>query len=386
VDVNATVDCADAAPRRRNWTPLILGTLAIIVVGHIFPLLGLPRPGLIENRVLAPMPAMPTTLHDLAALPKQLDDFVSDNFPTRTYMIGGLNYIRYRLGYSGTNKIIVGRDGWLFFDDTNHLGMAAGKHRLDAASQGYWMQGLKERVDYLNRRGIKFYMTIGPVKEDIYPEHRPRWMPKKRVDTEVDDLFRLAHQAGYSQLVDPRAAILAQKNQQMLYGPYDTHWTALGAYIGYRELMRRISEDFPGMEPLPMSAFEVPPFNPSLVPRDLSLMLGIAELVPHNRETLITFPIHDPAKTEFLSSRHDWTAPQVLHTDSPSGKTVVLLRDSFTSEMLPMLKKHFSTIVMAHFQDGIFRTDLIERYHPDMVILIVIESGMRGTMDVRPDL
>jgi hypothetical protein len=374
-----------APTRSSHWWTLIVSTITIIATAHLFPLLHLNKPGLIENRILAEAPKLPTSIAQWAAMPRQLDAFVDDNFPPRANMIAGLNYLRYRLGYSGSNKIIVGRDGWLFYDDGSHLGVVSGRVRLDPESMRYWILGLKQRIDYLNRRGIKFYMTIGPVKEDIYPEHRPHWMPKKRVDNEIDDLFRLAHQAGYTQLIDPRPAFLTEKGRQILYDGNDTHWTGLGAYLGYQALMSRVAQDFPDLTPLPLAALNLQP-NTDNLPRDLSLMLGIANYVSHDRVSFITLPIHDPARTDFLSPRHDWTAPQVLHTDSPTGKTVVLLRDSFTSEMLPMLKAHFSTIVMAHLQDGLFRTDLIERYHPDAVILVVIEAGMRHVMSMMPEL
>ncbi|MGK9518008.1 hypothetical protein O6467_24950, partial [Salmonella enterica subsp. enterica] len=84
---------------------------------------------------------------------------------------------------------------------------------------------------------------------------------------------------------------------------------------------------------------------------------------------------HPPEKTTFLSDNHSWVAPQVLHTEAKTGKTLLLLRDSFSTELLPLLKKHFDTIVMAHVQDGFFRTDLIEQFNPDAVAIVVIETG-----------
>lgn len=150
--------------------------------------------------------------------------------------------------------------------------------------------------------------------------------------------------------------------------------------------MTRMAQDFPEMAPLPLSAFTPLNLPSSEQPRDLSLMLGIADFVPHDRVTFAGALTHDPDKTTFLSDNHSWVAPQILHTDAKTGKTLLLLRDSFTTELLPFLKTHFETIVMAHLQDGFFRTDLIEKYKPDAVAIVIIETGTRHTMSPMPDL
>jgi hypothetical protein len=60
-----------------------------------------------------------------------------------------------------------------------------------------------------------------------------------------------------------------------------------------------------------------------------------------------------------------------------TGKPVVLItRDSFSNALLPFLYSHFSRLILAHNQDGIWREDLIDRFKPDLVILEVVESGL----------
>jgi hypothetical protein len=61
-----------------------------------------------------------------------------------------------------------------------------------------------------------------------------------------------------------------------------------------------------------------------------------------------------------------------------------MTRDSFSNEILPMLYPHFSRIVLAHNQDGAWRPDLIDRFKPDVVILEVVEHGLRVSMGEAP--
>ncbi|MGI3748096.1 MAG: alginate O-acetyltransferase AlgX-related protein [Janthinobacterium lividum] len=370
----------------RNWWPLTLSFAAIILAVHLFPYLKISKPTIAENRVLSTAPRFPTSLDDWSSIPSKLDSFVIDQFPVRTYLISGINYLRYKLGYSGSNKVIVGKDGWLFYDDGGYLALAAGHQKLEKEGIDNWVQGLSQRIRYSQRNGAKFYFLLGPIKEDIYPEYRPAWMPSERVRTEVDDIIAAAQAAGYDQVIDPRPAILDQKSQQKLYDEYDTHWTGLGAYIGYEALMSRIAKDLPSLAPLPITAFQPVHGGIGGVPRNLSLMLGIDDFVAHDRVTFATAITHDPKKTTFLSNDHSWVAPQVLHTDANTGKTLLLLRDSFASELLPMLKEQFETIITAHVQDGFFRKDLVEQFKPDVIVVEVIESGIRHSMREMPEL
>lgn len=372
--------------RTYHWWSLVVGVLVVVFVIHLFPLFNVAEPGMSENRVLASAPGVPKSLADWAILPAKLDAFAIDQFPLRAHMIAALNFIRYKLGYSGSKRIIVGQNGWLFYDDGSHLVLMSGDLILDKPNIDAWVSGFRQRVDYLNKRGAKFYFMVAPVKEDIYPENRPSWMPGHRVNTEVDEIISASKKAGFDQIVDPREAIFQERHNQKLYDEYDTHWTGLGAYIAYKQLMTRLSKDFAGMQPLPLTAFTPVGLSKAGIPRDLSLMLGIADFVPHDRVSFAGMVTHPPEKTTFLSDNHSWVGPQVLHTDAKTGKTLLLLRDSFSTELLPLLKEHFDTIVMAHVQDGFFRTDLIEKFKPDAVAIVIIETGTRHTMSVMPTL
>ena len=162
----------------------------------------------------------------------------------------------------------------------------------------------------------------------------------------------------------------------MTFSRHDTHWTGYGAYAGYVGLMQRLHARGLADAPLPLSAFQrVPPVGKG--PRDLALMLGVSSFVRLDYPHFDDRPGTLTAKTTYLTARQDWTAPQVIDTDR-SGKPVLMMtRDSFSNELLPFLLPHFSRIVLAHNQDGFWRPDLVERFKPNIVLLEVIEPGLR---------
>ena len=86
--------------------------------------------------------------------------------------------------------------------------------------------------------------------------------------------------------------------------------------------------------------------------------------------------MHDDNRTTYLNDKRDWTAPQVLETDSSSQRTLLLMRDSFSTELIPLLKLHFRRIIVVHVQDGFCRKDLIERYRQDTIVVEVIRTSL----------
>jgi hypothetical protein len=176
----------------------------------------------------------------------------------------------------------------------------------------------------------------------------------------------------------------AMRAGQKTYSRHDTHWTGYGAYAGYVGLMDRLHSMGITDGPRPVSDFELVGGSQKGRPRDLALMLGVASFVD------IDFPHIDNPKglaklqVTYLSDKQDWTAPQVWETGEVGRPVLLMTRDSFSNELVPMMLSHFSRIVLAHNQDGFWRQDLIDRFRPDVVVLEVIEPGLRVSMGDGP--
>ncbi|NLS08110.1 hypothetical protein HGP14_33485 [Rhizobium sp. P32RR-XVIII] len=360
---------------KSRW--IVLAALSGLIVGGSQVFLVVPPPGLSENRQLAEPPTFPHSVGSVRETTKELELFAQDHFPPRAHLIAWLNWARYRLGYSTVSRVVVGEDGWLFYnyESFKHfLGLA----RVDIDEQRRWVKEYQRRQEYIAGRGGLFVTLIAPQKYTIYPEKLPGWLVNEG-GTETDDLVNAARSAGITSLVDPRQALKGARAKP-LYGPFDTHWTGDGAYVAYSMLMDRISTQYPDLKALPQSDFTTTTPPTWAVPRDLALMMGIAEWVDTSRVSYSSVPLHEEERTLFLSPRRDSAAPQVFSTDAEGDRTLLLIRDSFAMELLPLLKKHFKTIVFVHSQDGFFRKDLVERYNPDVVVLEMIETGLKFVM------
>jgi hypothetical protein len=379
MNAGASITAAVAKPRSRSWIPLIVGAALIVIAPHVFGLFNITPPGLSENRVLAQWPKAPSGVLGIREATKGLENYIQDHFPPRAHLISALSLARYNLGYSGFGRVVVGRDGWLFYNDGSNFGLYRGKRRLSQDEQAAWTSGFKERAEWLRDRNAKFYMLIAPQKQSVYPEKMPRWLPPAG-KTEINDILNASRRNGIDQVIYPLDALKAVKSQAAVYGPFDTHWTGLGAYVGYVSLMNRLAVDDARFRPLLLSSFTPKQLPPLAVARDLALMLGIAESVQHDRVNFVDFPMFDENRTVYLTSRKDFAAPVIVETDSENPQTLLLIRDSFSTDLLPFLKKHFRRIIFVHSQEGFFRKDLVEQYRPEVVVLEMVESGARHTM------
>jgi hypothetical protein len=368
----------EQAQRRRTiWLTVAL-SIALSAM-HVPKFLG-PEPDLAENRVLADFPERPSDLAGWLALPKGIDAYVQDRFPVRGRLIAWLNMLRYRVGDSGSARVIVGERGWLFYDDGNQMGAARAAVPLTPAETAAWVRTLSARTQRLADAGIPYLVLVPPVKERVYPEFAPDWFVDGGPATDALALGRAAQAAGHDNVEYLLPDLLRAKYESPpAYSRFDTHWTGFGAHRAYLALARRLADTDAAIEAWPIDRYRQLPAQQAK-PRDLALMLGIAGFVHQE------YPQHEFAgigrepKTVYLTERRDWTGDRVIETGRP-GPVLLWTGDSFSNELLPLLYPHFSKLIVSHNQEGYFREDLIEAYRPDVVVTEVLESGVRHAMN-----
>lgn len=368
-----------------HWRVLVAGVVALIILAFTAPA-WVAAPDFDENRRLSRPPAWPTSLSGLGAFRKQADAWVADTFPPRTLLIAGLNRVRLALGVSGSKRVIVGRDGWLFYDDSSQLGGARADPPWGWSHTRTWLAHLAGRTEWLQARGIPYVVFVAPLKETVYPDRGPWWLtgaapdhPAARMPTLVD-----LTQAGV--LVSPSRELAAARGAGLpLYSRHDTHWTGYGAYVGYRALMARLHAMGLTEAPRPMSDFtprQPPTFDQT--PRDLARMLGVASLVDVQSPELVDLASLQQARTVWLTPIQVWNKPHIIETGEVGKPVLLITVDSFSNALLPFMYRHFSRIIVVHNDAGSWREDLVEAYRPDIVVLEVVEGGLKFSMRSGP--
>ncbi|MDB5419039.1 MAG: hypothetical protein JWP50_2458, partial [Phenylobacterium sp.] len=364
-----------------HWKRLMMGSAAVLAAAFVAPRF-IPAPDLDENRVPAELPEPPRDLGSVMAYPRAMDRYVADNFPARSRLIGALNYLRLRLGVSGSSQVIVGPDGWLFYDNGSHMGAARGAPKITDPAARQWLTNLAGRTEALRQRGIAYLVVCAPDKEAVYPERGPAWFHLDP-DRTAARLTKLAAQAQVGELVYPAPELAAAAHAGLkVYSVNETHWTGLGAYQGYVTVMRRLQAVGVGGGPRPLEGFTYVQHNGP--PRNLALMLGIASYVPIDHPEVGDPDREATLATTYLTDQIDWNKPRVIDTGQAGKPVLLMTMDSFSTALLPYLYGDFSRIVVAHNQDGPWREDLVARFKPDAVILEVVESGLSFVMETGP--
>ncbi|WP_293906234.1 hypothetical protein [Phenylobacterium sp.] len=376
-------DSANPYDPTGHWRRLIGSAAVVLVAAFVAPRF-VPAPDLEENRVLAGAPAPPKGLGDLTAYRHAVDAYVADRFPPRAQLIGALNRLRLLFGVSGSPRVVVGRDGWLFDDDGRHMAALTGDPPLSDADATAWLAGLAGRTEALAAHGRAYLVISPPMKAAVYPAQAPGWLHLD-INRPAVTLSRLAKASGAGRVLYLDSALAGHTRYGLMtYTPYDTHWTGLGAYLGYAALMRELHAQGLAEAPRALEDFQEVRAGEANKPRNLALMLGVASFVHVDYPELADPADDDNLQIRYLTANHEWTGARTIDTAEPGKPVLLITVDSFSNALLPFLYSHFSRIVVAHIQDGAWRPDLIARFNPDIVITEVTESGLGSVMAASP--
>ncbi|RJP57769.1 MAG: hypothetical protein C4541_09620 [Candidatus Auribacter fodinae] len=340
--------------------------------------------GLHENRTYSRLPALSLEYSKLMAYPDEFEDNFNDHFGLRQIYIFLNNYMKYMyLGLSGSPKVDIGKDQWLFFAITftgYHDSSVFTPDLLDR-----WKLSLEIKKAWFLKQGIRYYFTIIPNKNTIYPEYVPQKYARKETSTPIDQLTEHLRQNSTVPFVDVKETLLNAKNgTYTLYYKTDTHINYYGAFHIANRLLQAVSQEVPACIPLNISEFTVT----SKTGRggDLSRMLGLDSLITDqwiifepNSSWSFTSPTPEEIfypDTIFVKNADD----PVIETRNISQAlpNALVFRDSCGHGVLPFLSERFSYIryIWEHLGILIPIETLIEEVQPDVVIEEVVERNL----------
>lgn len=180
------------------------------------------EPDLAANEVRVQLPQLQTDGRFNADYFDQLTQYVDQNFAGRQTLITANGLLLKNLGESGSEKVIQGRDGWLFFAETakDYLGQATISQR-EAFAIAQNLKTLKQGVE---DRGGRFFFTIAPNKNSLYGQYMPARYKACRTGSNYALLKPYLDESYYVDLFDALG-----ESEEILYHKWDSHWTRAGA-------------------------------------------------------------------------------------------------------------------------------------------------------------
>ena len=211
----------------------------VIFFGLIsIPLVFMPWTGyqLTENRPPSPLPEVFTEEGLNLALPVEFGDYFMDRFAGRVWMVDAYSRLVGGIfGVSSNEKVIMGRDSWLFFYET--VGDFDGTAALCDADMDKLTQYLLHLQHEAEARGQVFIIAIAPNKNTVYGEFMPSRYIRTDQPTNLDRLL-LNEELNILDLHE----VLLSVNERV-YFKTDSHWNALGARFVAREIMNVIEDE-----------------------------------------------------------------------------------------------------------------------------------------------
>ena len=338
-----------------------------------------------EQRQRAPWPAPPRSLAALKRLPVALQRWFDDRFGLREPLILLHNGAKAMAGVAPSDKVVIGRDGWLFIEQS----------RLTDANRGAlpFEHGEIERLlDHflafqarLQQSGIAYLQFTPPDKQSVHADKLPSRL--RAVGPSRYDTWRAAAAASPLNFIDIYPAIAASRDAgEYPYLQTDSHWNCRGAFVAYVEVMAALQR----FSSLPLRVLTPAEIEFERVSaregRDLARnVVGIPALFPEGQDMRCTVaaPLHveylDLETGRALSRRELDTAPRasrVINHGFPAGARAIVVRDSYSNAMIDYLNQSFGEVVYLYRVPEPPDADLIRAIDPDVVLYEHVERSL----------
>ncbi len=331
----------DRKAARRRLCGLLLWLPALDSIFHLDK-----APPLKEKRKLAEFPLWTPGWNGARNFIAGLESYYGDHFGFRTQLIRWENAWRQDLFQeSSFPTVLVGKNKWLFFSGGDLVENNVYPARFDSRELVEWQTLLEHRRDWLAKQGIRYLFVIAPDKHAIYPEYLPDSLVNVPTQTKLDQFVAYMRANSTVEVLDLRPALMQAKKIRPTYLMTDTHWNQYGAFVGYQALIRALSDDIPGLEPLSYKAFNVETREQAA--GDLAEMLGQEQSMremdcPSFAPRPPLLPLCVTRVPELLGKKWN-TGMEPVITENPNqtGK-VLAFRDSFSIAWVPFIGQNFN--------------------------------------------
>jgi len=129
-----------------------------------------------ENRKLEVRPAIPMTRQELQKYPGAFSSYMDDNFGFRSYLLRAYHHLLVSMGTSPSEKVVLGKSGWLFYTNQKLTDQNRGALPLDEDKLSRYLDRFRAQREWVEGLGADYVLLPTPDKNTMYPEHLPDWV------------------------------------------------------------------------------------------------------------------------------------------------------------------------------------------------------------------
>lgn len=315
-----------------------------------------------EKRALSEFPAF--DLDTITAFTNGFNKFYADRFLGRSISIENTSRIKYYLfGSATTEKLIKGKDGYLFFNENQMSQDFRGQLKLDTNAALRLFEGM---TNFKNSfaDSVDFVWLMAPNKSSIYADKLPSRIFRTFEKTQLEQLTSFAAQLNCDFYLDPSASFSEHKTDS-LYFLQDTHWNFEGALLALEKVFQKAEINW-----------EVPAVQWTRKNQrgDLAVLSGISSL-----EENIKQPV-----SSVISKSVDAGLPEgweyYVNTGALKDMTVLLMGDSFRVYLRDWLKMICKEVYVV--PNHVIREEVVSKIQPDLVIYQMVERNIANLFGI----
>lgn len=303
---------------------------------------------------------------------KEFDAWLSDRFRGRLKLVNLYTDVNnYVIGRLENSRAMKGKDGFLFYKGDGSVANYQNRFLFTEAELEKIKNNIIKRRKILAERGIQYYVMIAPDKNRIYGENYPDdYIRKYAKQGRAEQLVEYLKNNGID-IVYPLNAILEAKKEGTLYFRLDTHWNNYAAFLGYTAMMQEVAKNNPDVKSLTFDDFvkeSVPEKGGDLLGM-LNIKLKEVE-IPDNK----VISLKKKTKYNYTYLRNeDKKGVKIVNKNPLNNLRLLMLRDSFTSAMVPYFSETFSEAKYIWDHNFNANYEAIRTYKPDIVIHEIVE-------------
>ncbi|HHW24415.1 MAG TPA: hypothetical protein GXX22_03040 [Clostridiales bacterium] len=298
--------------------------------------------------------------------------YYADQFPARDFFVGIKGMAEIALLKQENNSVILGRDGYLITRPPEP----------DLSTLRDNIDPIRDFASLMKKMNVPVTLAIAGRTYDVMKKYLPETFPKTLSDELWEYARYLAGQSKdllYINLADPLRAIAeSSRASGPLYYRTDHHWTTLGAYYAYAEIMKAWGET-----PAPLSEFTIEAASDSFYGTTWS-KAGLKWIKPDTMEyfrfagdeDFIT-EIKDTGKSfygfydrSYLDKKDKYSSfiggnngrVDITRAGSEKREKLLIMKDSFAHAMIPFFAMHYDLVILdlRYFSDSVSKLVLTE--------------------------
>lgn len=290
---------------------------------------------------------------------KKFEEFFNDQYGLRKTLIYLNAYLLDNIfDESPDARAVVGKDGWLFFDNRDSLLDASGKAHLDDKLIENSLKHFYKNWQRLKAKNIDYLLVIAADKSTIYPEFLPDYI--KPGNSHRIDKFLAALKKKYPDfpVLDLRPILLKAKENEIIYHATDTHWNKRGTHYGYVAIMEKL-----GIKPHLRSEFlntEEENFR-----GDISDIMGVSTTnINYDLQKNFNSLIREVSARDFVQ----FHKPRFFVNEDKNLPRLFVYKDSFFDSLNDLVSEHFSQSLYINEFPCDLKFENIKIFHPNLVI------------------